>query len=137
MPVDDPRFVLTAVLADATNLGLTRMAEACDVASYRTLTWTSGWHLREETYPPALAILVNAQQRQPLAARFGAADVSSSDGQHFLTEGRGEAVGAINARYGHETSALFYTHHSARHAPYHTVAIPPSGESAHVIDGLL
>jgi CO/xanthine dehydrogenase Mo-binding subunit len=28
---------------------------------------------------------VNAQQRQPLAARFGAADVSSSDGQHFLT----------------------------------------------------
>jgi len=137
LPVDDPRVVLTAVLADATNLGLTRMAEACDVASYRTLTWTSGWHLREETYRPALAILVNAQQRQPLAARFGAADVSSSDGQHFLTEGRGEAVGAINARYGHETSALFYTHHSARHAPYHTVAIPPSGEAAHVIDGLL
>ena len=27
--------------------------------------------------------------------------------------------------------------HSARHAPYHTVAIPPSGEAAHVIDGLL
>jgi hypothetical protein len=28
LPADDPRVVLTAVLADATNLGLTRMAEA-------------------------------------------------------------------------------------------------------------
>jgi len=39
--------------------------------------------------------------------------------------------------YGREVSALFYTHVSARHAPYHTVAISPAGEAAHVIDGLL
>ena len=44
------------------------------------------------------------------------------------TAGRGEAVGAINAHYGREASALFYTHVSARHAPYRTVAIPPSGD---------
>jgi TnpA family transposase len=30
-------------------------------------------------------------------------------------------------------SALFYTHVSARFVPYYTVAIPPSGEAAHVI----
>ena len=106
LPADDPRVVLTAVLADATNLGLTRMADACSVASYRQLAWTAGWHLREETYRRALAILVNAQQRQPLAALFGAADVSSSDGQHFPTGGPGEAVGAVNAHYGREASAL-------------------------------
>jgi TnpA family transposase len=124
-------------LADATNLGLTRMAEACAVASYRQLAWTAAWHLREETYRQALAILVNAQQRQPLAASFGAADVSSSDGQHFPTAGPGEAVGAVNAHYERTATALFYTHLSARQAPYHTVAIPPSGEAAYVIDGLL
>jgi TnpA family transposase len=137
LPADDPRVVLTAVLADATNLGLTRMADACSVASYRQLAWTAGWHLREETYRRALAVLVNAQQAQPLAAHFGAADVSSSDGQHFPTGGPGEAVGAVNARYGREATTLLYTHVSARHAPFHTVAIPPSGEAAHVIDGLL
>jgi TnpA family transposase len=136
-PADDRRIALTTVLADATNLGLTRMAEACSVASYRQLAWTAAWHLREETYRQALAILVNAQQRQPLAAVFGAADVSSSDGQHFPTAGPGEAVGAVNAHYGHTASALFYTHLSARQAPYHTVAIPPSGEAAYVIDGVL
>ncbi|MGA8761188.1 MAG: Tn3 family transposase [Stellaceae bacterium] len=134
---DDRRIVLTAVLADATNLGLTRMAEACSVASYRQLAWAAAWYLREETYRRALATLVNAQQRQPLAALFGASDVSSSDGQHFPTAGPGEAVGAVNAHYERTASSLFYTHLSARQAPYHTIAIPPSGESAFVIDGLL
>ena len=137
LPADDPRVVLTGVLAEATNLGFGRMADACSLASRRTLAWTAGWHLREETYRSALAMLVNTQHSLPLAALFGAADISSSDGQGFPTAGRGEAVGAINAHYGREVSALFYTHISARHAPYHTVAIPPSGEAAHVIDGLL
>ena len=137
LPADDRRVALTAVLADATNLGLTRMADACAVASYRQLAWTAGWHLREETYRHALAAVVNAQQQHPLAAVFGAADVSSSDGQHFPTGGPGEAVGAVNARYGRDASALFYTHLTARQTPFHTVAIPPTGEAVHVIDGLL
>jgi len=139
MPADDPRVVLTAILADATNLGLTRMADACSVASYRQLAWMAGWYLREDTYRPGLAVLVNAQQRHPLAALFGAADVSSSDGQAFLTAGRGEALGAHNARHGHgrEPSAMFYTHLSSRHAPFYIESIPPSGEAAYVIDGLL
>jgi TnpA family transposase len=114
MRADDRRVALTAVLADATNLGLTWMAEACAIASYHRLAWTAGWHLREETYQNALAAIVNAQQRHPLAALFGAADVSSSDGQHFPTGGPGEAVGAVNARYGRQASALFYTRISPR-----------------------
>ena len=48
-------MVLTAVLADATNLGLTRMAEACSVASYKQLAWTAGWYVSEEAYGRALA----------------------------------------------------------------------------------
>ncbi len=108
-PAEDPRVVLTAVLADATNLGLTRMADACSIAGHRQLAWTAGWHLREDTYRRALATLVDAQQSQPLAGLFGIGDVSSSDGQAFLTAGRGEALGAYNARHGHgrEPSALF------------------------------
>jgi hypothetical protein len=76
--------VLTAVLADATNLGLTRMAEACSVATYHQLAWTAGWHLSEEAYRQALAAVVNAQQSQPLAAfgkppRYGFRTLSHSD----------------------------------------------------------
>ena len=138
LPADDPRVVLTAVLADATNLGLTRMAEACSVASYRQLAWTAGWHLREDTYRKALAVLVNAQHKQPIPALFGARDVSSSDGQGYTTSGPGEAVGDINAHNGREASALFYTLATSRAVMRPTIPWPsrPQGEATYVIDGL-
>src|ERR1051326_6704647 len=68
---------------------------------------------------PASARHVGQRPARPAAPHklSGAADVSSSDGQSFPTSGRGEAVGAINAHYGREASALFYTHISGRHAP--------------------
>jgi hypothetical protein len=84
---DDRRVALTAVLADAINLGLTRMAEACTVASYRQLAWTAAWHLREETYRQALTTLVNAQQRQPLPPLI-ACFQSSSMGASFDARNR-------------------------------------------------
>jgi hypothetical protein len=137
LPAEDSRVVLTAVLADATNLGLTRMADACTVASYRQLAWIAGWHLREETYRRALAVLVNAQQCQPLAALFGAADVSSSDGQHFHTGGPGEAVGAVNARYGREARRRRSSTHMSRPVmprstpwPSRPPARPPTSSTA-------
>ena len=40
LPADDPRIVLTGVLVEATNLGLS------SVASLRKVAWTAGWHLR-------------------------------------------------------------------------------------------
>ena len=85
---DDPRAVLTAVLADATNMGHARMAEACDLVSQRQLGWLSSWHLREDTYGVALARLADAQHRMPLAAMFGPGTSSSSDGQNFPLDRR-------------------------------------------------
>lgn len=59
----DTRILMAALLADGLNLGLTRMAEACSIASLGQLAWTSDWHIREETYALALRRLVNQQQR--------------------------------------------------------------------------
>lgn len=138
LPADDRRVVLTAVLADATNLGLTRMAEACSVASYKQLAWTAGWHVSEDAYGRALACIVAAQQAQPLAAHFGSGMASSSDGQHFPLGGPGEVTGAVNPHKGAGPAISFYTHISDRYAPYHTKAISVAeSEAAHVIDGLL
>ena len=97
LPLQNPHILLIAVLVDSTNLGLTRIADACAVPSYRDLAWTAGWHRREDTDRPALAILVNAQQQYSLATLFGAADMSISDGQAFLTAGRDGALGVHNA----------------------------------------
>ena len=69
----DRRVLMAGLLADGLNLGLTRMAEACRVASLGQLAWTADWHIRDETYALALRCLVDQQQREPLAASSAAA----------------------------------------------------------------
>ena len=54
-PPDDARALMTAVLADATNLGLTRMARSTGAFSHSRLLWVAEWHVRDETYQAALA----------------------------------------------------------------------------------
>jgi hypothetical protein len=112
---DEPRTILMAVLADATNLGHSRMAEACSLVTQRQLSWAASWHLREDTYGAALSRLVNAQQQMPLASHFGDGIASSSDGQHFPLDRRAQATGAINPHKGSEPSVSFYTHVSDRY----------------------
>lgn len=135
---DDPRAVLTAILADATNLGHARMAEACSLMTERQLGWLSAWHLREDSYGAALARLAETQHRMPLAARFGDGTASSSDGQNFPLDRRAQATGAINPHKGSEPAVSFYTHVSDRYAPLHSTVISAgASEAAHVLDGLL
>ena len=134
----DRILLLTAILADAINLGLTKMAEACPGATYARLTWLQAWHIRDETYSAALAEVVNAQFRHPFAAFWGDGTTSSSDGQYFRAGGRGEAAGQINAHYGGDPGVLFYTHVSDQYAPFHTQVINATVRDAtYVLDGLL
>src|SRR3954447_5664392 len=62
---------------------------------------------------------------------------SSSDGQLFLTAGRGEAAGNVNARAGRDPAVSIYTPLSHRYVPFYTRLTASHGEAAHVIDGLL
>src|SRR5471030_3215517 len=55
----DPQVLMASLLADGLNLGLTRMAEACSVASLGQLAWTADWHIRDETHALALQRLVD------------------------------------------------------------------------------
>ena len=57
-PAANSQVLLTGILADGLNLGLTRIAEACPIASPGQIAWTSDWHIRDETYDLALQCLV-------------------------------------------------------------------------------
>src|ERR1700739_981974 len=70
--VDNPQILMAGLLADGLNLGLTRMAEACMIASVGQLAWVADWHIRDETYALALRRLVDQQQRERLR-RYSAA----------------------------------------------------------------
>src|SRR5271165_7046847 len=134
---EDPVALMTAVLADATNLRLARMARSSGMFSHTRLLWTAEWHLRDETYQAALACLVDAIRAQPFTALWGEGDTSSSDGQFFKAGGHGEARADHN-HYGSEPGIKFYTHVSDRFAPFYTKVIAANAsEAAHVLDGLL
>jgi TnpA family transposase len=136
--VAEQRVLMACLLADGLNLGLTRMAEACTVASLGQLAWTADWHIRDETYALALRRLINQQQREPLAALFGEGTASSSDGQFFRAGGLGRGIARLNAHYGDEPGSKFYTHVSDRHSPFYTKVIAATAsEALHVLDGLL
>ncbi len=134
----DKTLLLSTILADAINLGLTKMAESCPGTTYAKLSWLQAWHIRDETYSTALAELVNAQFRQPFAGNWGDGTTSSSDGQRFRAGGRAESTGHINPKYGAEPGRLFYTHISDQYAPFSTKVVNVGvRDSTYVLDGLL
>ncbi len=130
--------LLAAILADATNLGLSRMAAASHGVTRDQLIWTQDAYIREDTYREALATIINAQHRLPIAWVWGDGTTSSSDGQFFRGGKRGTAGGDINARYGVDPGFSFYTHVSNQHGPFHIkVLSAATHEAPYVLDGLL
>ncbi len=103
----DTRLLLTTILADGINLGLTKMAEACPGSTKSSLEDIQAWYIRDETYSAALAELVNAQGKRPLAAFWGDGTTSSSDGQNFRTGSSGRYAGQVNPKYGQEPDVSF------------------------------
>ncbi|WP_075790977.1 Tn3 family transposase [Massilia putida] len=134
----DRTLLMSAILADAINLGLTKMAESSPGATYPKLSWLQAWHIRDETYAAGLAELVNAQFKHPFAEHWGDGTTSSSDGQRFRAGGRAESTGHINPKYGAEPGKLFYTHVSDQYAPFSTRVVNVGvRDSTYVLDGLL
>ena len=137
-PAKDRALLLTAILADAINLGLAKMAESCPGTTYAKLSWMQAWHIRDETYSSGLADLVNAQFRHAFAGHWGDGTTSSSDGQHFRAGGRAEGSGHINPKYGSEPGRMFYTHISDQYARFSTKVVNVGvRDSTYVLDGLL
>jgi hypothetical protein len=136
--VKDKKLLLTMILADSINLGLTKMAESCPGTTYAKLAWLQAWHIRDETYSAALAELVNAQFRQPFAENWGNGSTSSSDGQRFKSCGKAESTGHINPKYGTDPGRMFYTHISDQYAPFNIKVVNVGvRDSTYVLDGLL
>ena len=137
-PCPNENALLAAILADATNLGLARMAEASQGVTRDQLVWTADAYLRDDTYKTALARIIDAHHALPIAAVWGEGATSSSDGQFFRSGKRGNVAGEVNARYGVDPGFSFYTHVSDQHGPYHVRVISAAThEAPYVLDGLL
>ncbi len=124
-----------AALAHSTNLGLTRMSDACEI-SYDTQAWTSEWYVRETLRSANLAI-TGYHQCLPLTRVFGAGTLSSPDGQRFPTSGKSVTARAMSRYFAHEGLPT-YTHVADQHTTYGTKVIVATERDAHyVLDEIL
>lgn len=130
------RNLIAVLLAHSTNLGLTRMADACGI-SYDILAWTAEWYMREETLRAANLALIGYHQPLPLTPVFGSGTLSSSDGQRFPTCGKSVTARALSRYFAHEGLST-YTHVTDQHTTYGTKIIVATKREAHyVLDEIL
>ncbi|MEU8205629.1 Tn3 family transposase [Streptosporangium sp. NPDC049046] len=119
----------TNFIAGATNLGLTRMSEACGVP-YDPLAWTQEWYVRGETLREANTVLVNHHYGLELAKKFGGGTMSSSDGQRFPVRGKSLTARNMTIHGGQVLST--YTHVSDQWSTYGTQQIVPTTREGHL-----
>lgn len=137
-PCTDQIGMLTVLLAEGLNLGLSKMAEATSTHDYMQLSRLSRWHVESDAINRALAMVIEAQARLPMARFWGGGDTASSDGQFFPAARQGEAMNLINAKYGSEPGLKAYTHVSDQFGPFATQNIPATvSEAPYILDGLL
>ena len=138
VPCKDKIGLLNVLLAEGINLGLSKMAEATNTHDYWKLMRLSRWHVESEALNRALAMVVEAQAKLPMAAFWGMGTTASSDGQFFSTTRQGEAMNLVNAKYGREPGLKAYTHVSDQFAPFAIQTIPATvSEAPYILDGLL
>jgi TnpA family transposase len=133
----DKNLLLTTILADAINPGLTKMAESCPGTTRQAGLAASLAHPRRNLRGGT----GRAGQRAvptSFAEHWGDGTTSSSDGQNFRTGSKAESTGHINPKYGSSPGRTFYTHISDQYAPFHTKVVNVGvRDSTYVLDGLL
>jgi len=131
------RNLLYVIIVEATNMGLTAMAESCGVP-YDVLAWTAEWYFRPETLEAANAAIVNYHHRLPLTQAFGPGVLSSSDGQRFPVKGKSLTARHLSRYFARGQGASVYTHVSDQHSTFDTkVIVGYAPESHYVLDGIV
>jgi hypothetical protein len=91
--------LVAALMGMGMNLGLEKMAESCPF-TYRQLSWSIDWPIREETLLASQASLDNFVLAAPLSSAWGDGTTSSSDGMRMHV-GVKAANAERNAKYFH------------------------------------
>ncbi len=93
------------------------MADASRGLPYHHLVNVAQGHVNGDNYVAARAAVINVHHKHPLAALWDDGTTSSSDGQYFRAGGRASGGLDVNAKYGIDPGAVFYTHVSGRYGP--------------------
>ncbi|MDJ0799663.1 MAG: Tn3 family transposase [Calothrix sp. MO_167.B12] len=136
-PSETKKYLYAAILAQGTNLGLSRMAMIANL-SYDRLVWFTNWYLREETLKEANITLVNFQYHQWLSQFWGGGTLSSSDGQRFPVAVNNRQAVSLPRYFGYGKGLTFYTWTSDQQSQYGDKVIPSTMKDApYLLDAIL
>ena len=137
-PCNDRIGLLNVILAEGLNLGLSKMAGASNSHDFFQLSRLSRWHVESDAIKLALATVIEAHARLPMAQFWGQGLTASSDGQFFPTTRQGEAMNLINAKYQPDPGLKAFTHLSDQFGPFATQLIPSTvSEAPYMLNGLV
>jgi TnpA family transposase len=129
--------IIASLMAYATNIGLGRMADICNL-SYQEISTAAGNYIRLETLKEANDRIANATARLPIFRHFDIDEAvhSSSDGQKFEA-----AIPTINARhsakyFGLNKGVVAYTL-LANHVPLNARIIGANEHESHFVFDIL
>ncbi len=133
----DRTLLLSAILGDAINLGLTKMAESSPGLTYAKLSGckpgTSATKPIRRPWPSWSTTSI-ATPLPPTGATARPHPPMASASARVA----GESTGHVNPKYGSEPGRLFYTHISDQYAPFSTRVVNVGvRDSTYVLDGLL
>ncbi len=136
-PPETQKYLYAAILAQATNLGLSRMATIANL-SYDRLVWFTNWYLREDTLQEANKTLVNFHYHQWLSQSWGGGTLSSSDGQRFPVAVKNRQAVSLPRYFGYGKGLTFYTWTSDQHSQYGDKVTPSTMKDApYLLDAIL
>ncbi len=133
----DRTLLLSAILGDAINLGLTKMAESSPGLTYAKLSRLQA--RTSATKPirrpwPSWSTTSIATPLPPTGATARPHPPMASASARVA----GASTGHVNPKYGSEPGRLFYTHISDQYAPFSTRVVNVGvRDSTYVLDGLL
>lgn len=133
------KSLISALISQATNLGVVSMSASVKDISIDMLRHVLQFYIREETLSAASAEIVNKHHQMPFSQTHGSGTISSSDAQRFKIRADSLLASYYPRYYGYYEKAIgIYTHVSDQYAVYNTRAISCSPrEALYVLDGLL
>jgi TnpA family transposase len=133
------KTLISAILSQATNLGIVAMSSSVEDISIDMLRHTLKSYVREETLKNANAEIVNRHHKLPISSIYGEGEISSSDAQRFRLRADSLLASYYPRYYGYYDKAIgIYTHVSDQYSVFNTKVISCSPrEALYVLDGLL
>ena len=135
-PVRHQQILFAAVMAQACNFGVTRMAQLSGISA-DTLDHYTRWYLREDSLKAANRAIINAHHRHPLAAIWGGGTLSSSDGMRLPMQGDSITARRLS-RYFVDEGVTAYLHVSDQHTTYGTqIIVSTERDATFTLDEIL